>query len=120
MNAKLKAGTLDLILLAVLESQALYGLEILKEVNTRTQGSFDFKEGSLYPALHRLVKAGWVHSHWQDSTVGGAPRKYYELTDKGAKALLEKKAEWSRFSSALDALVKLGLTQEGWIYGFTS
>jgi PadR family transcriptional regulator PadR len=105
VNRQLKQGTLDLILLSTLEKDALYGLEILKEVSIRTRGAFDFKEGSLYPALHRLVRAGWVETFWQDSTTGGAPRKYYLLTDEGRKACGEKKAEWQVLRNALDAIV---------------
>jgi PadR family transcriptional regulator, regulatory protein PadR len=101
----LKQGTLDLVLLSVLEKMPLYGLEVLKEVNIRTEGAFDFKEGSLYPALHRLVKAGWVESEWQPSTTGGAPRKYYRLTDSGQGALQKKKGEWAQLRDALNRLM---------------
>ena len=96
---------LDLILLATLETGALYGLEIIKEVNSRTDGALEFKEGSLYPALHRLVKSGWVETTWQPSTSGGPPRKYYQLTDSGTNAYQQKKLEWKQTRNALDALM---------------
>ncbi len=105
MNPKLKSGTLDLILLAALSGEPLYGLEILREVNDRTDDAFQFKEGSLYPALHRLVKAKWVESHWQASDLGGAPRKYYHLTERGKKALGNKREEWNAFRRAVDSVV---------------
>lgn len=101
----LKSGTLDLALLAALAEQPRYGLEILQYVNARSGGAFDLKEGSLYPALHRLVKSGWVESEWQESDKGGAPRKYYHLTDSGQAALGTKKAEWRTLRGALDALL---------------
>ena len=101
----LKSGTLDLALLSALEEQPRYGLEILHHVNGRSGGLFDMKEGSLYPALHRLVKAGWVDSEWQESSKGGAPRKVYRLTDSGLGALREKKAEWRTLRGAMDALL---------------
>jgi PadR family transcriptional regulator, regulatory protein PadR len=91
---------LDLVLLATLETGALYGLEIIKEVNSRTDGALEFKEGSLY-----LVKSGWVETTWQPSTSGGPPRKYYQLTDGGAKACQQKKLEWKQTRNALDALM---------------
>ena len=109
MNPKLKQGTLDLMILSVLGRGSLYGLGILEAVNVRSGGAFGFKEGSLYPALHRLVKAGFVTAHWQNSTSGGAPRKYYTLTDAGERALGEKKAEWERLRSAVDSVVLKGL-----------
>src|SRR5690606_30014197 len=89
-----KRGTVDLAILATLEHHARYGLEILDEVQRATDGALTFKEGSLYPALHRLVKQGWVESRWEESDTGGAPRKYYDLTDDGRKALVRKRQEW--------------------------
>jgi PadR family transcriptional regulator, regulatory protein PadR len=105
MNASQKQLDLDLVILAVLEQEALYGLEIIKEVHNRTNHALEFKEGSLYPALHRLVKLGWVESNWQPSTTGGAPRKYYALTDTGNTALEQKKNDWTRVKTALDSLM---------------
>lgn len=105
MNPKMKQGTLDLMLLAVLEHESLYGLEILKAINERSDDAFQFKEGSLYPALHRLVKSKAITSHWQDSTTGGAPRKYYTLTAKGKKTLAKKKADWDTLQKAVNAVV---------------
>ncbi|MPY67386.1 helix-turn-helix transcriptional regulator [Deinococcus sp. SDU3-2] len=101
----LKSGTLDLALLAALQEQPRYGLDILKQVNARSGGLFDLREGSLYPALHRLVKAGWVESEWQPSDRGGAPRKVYRLTDSGRAALDAKREEWRTLRGALDALL---------------
>jgi PadR family transcriptional regulator, regulatory protein PadR len=105
MENTLKQGTLDLVLLSVLERTSLYGLEILQEVNIRTDGAFDFKEGSLYPVLHRMVRAGWIESEWQPSTTGGAPRKYYRLTKSGTDALEKKRKEWRNLRDALGHLV---------------
>lgn len=101
----LKSGTLDLALLAALQDQPRYGLDILRHVNERSGGLFDLREGSLYPALHRLVKAGWVDSDWQPSDRGGAPRKVYRLTDDGREALHAKRQEWQTLRGALDALL---------------
>lgn len=99
---------LDLMLLAILERENLYGLEILNEVEIRSNGAFEFKEGSLYPALHRLVKTKAIKSYWQDSTTGGAPRKYYTITDTGKKALSKKKADWERLQKAVNSVVMKG------------
>ncbi|MFC6660792.1 PadR family transcriptional regulator [Deinococcus multiflagellatus] len=100
----LKSGTLDLALLAALQDQPRYGLDILNHVNARSGGLFDLREGSLYPALHRLVKAGWIESDWQPSD-RGRPRKVYRLTDDGRRALQHKRQEWQTLRGALDALL---------------
>ncbi len=105
MNSSQKQLDLDLVILATLEQAPLYGLEIIKEVQERTNGALAFKEGSLYPALHRLVKLGWVLTEWQPSTTGGAPRKYYQLSDSGISALKKKKLEWNTIRNALDSLI---------------
>jgi PadR family transcriptional regulator, regulatory protein PadR len=97
---------LDLVLLATLEPNPLYGLEILKEVNLRTHGLLEFKGGSLYPALHRLVKAGWVETYWQPSNSGGAPRKYYRLSDSGLSTYEHKKRQWSEAKTVIEALLE--------------
>ena len=101
----LKSGTIDLVLLSALQDRPRYGLEILEHIQARAGGQFDMKEGSLYPALHRLVKAGWVDSEWQPSTQGGAPRKVYHLTDSGLGALKDKRQEWQGLRGAVDALL---------------
>lgn len=101
----LKSGTLDLALLAALRDQPRYGLDILHHVNARSGGLFDLREGSLYPALGRLVRAGWVEGEWQPSDRGGAPRKYYRLTDAGRATLSAKHEEWRTLRGALDALL---------------
>ncbi|MBB6098710.1 PadR family transcriptional regulator PadR [Deinobacterium chartae] len=106
MDARAKPLALDLMLLSVLEGSERYGLEMIDQVNARTGGAFDFREGSLYPALHRLVKQGWVETRWRDSSCGGAPRKYYSLTPAGERALAAKKNEWGLLRSAMDRLLE--------------
>ena len=101
----LKSGTIDLVLLSALQDRPRYGLEILTHIQERSSGLFDMKEGSLYPALHRLVKAGWVDSEWQPSDRGGAARKVYHLTDSGLTALSSKRQEWQGLRGAMDALL---------------
>ncbi len=103
-DANLLKGNLDLILLEILEAAPMYGLEIINEAQSRTDGYFDFKEGSLYPALHRLEQQGLLKAEFMDSTTGGPRRKYYRLTDKGSKTLEQKRSEWQRFNRAIEAL----------------
>jgi PadR family transcriptional regulator, regulatory protein PadR len=97
-------GTLDLILLSILADGAMYGLEIIGEAQSRTQGFFDFKEGSLYPALHRLEAQQLLKSELRESDLGGPRRKYYALTEAGIRALAQKQQQWQAFTGAVAAL----------------
>lgn len=94
-------GHLELILLSILEPRAMYGFEIAKEASSRTEGYFDFKEGSLYPALHRLEQAGWLRPELRELGRNGKPRKYYLLTEEGHKSLQHKRLEWVRLAGAI-------------------
>lgn len=97
-------GHLDLVLLAILEGEAKYGLEIIKEAQSRTGGYFDLKVGSLYPALHRLEQAGWISGEFHPSPKGGAPVKYYQLTDGGQHALNAKREQFNTFTDHVQSL----------------
>ena len=104
LEPNLLKGNLDLILLSILEHDAHYGLEIVKEAQARTDGYFDFKEGSLYPALHRLTQAGWLEAEFKYSPRGGAPVRYYHLTERGRGALREKREAFKHFAESVQAL----------------
>ncbi|PNY81630.1 PadR family transcriptional regulator [Deinococcus koreensis] len=104
MDANLLKGHLDLILLAIIEGEPKYGLEIIKEAQLRTDGYFDLKVGSLYPALHRLEQAGWLSGDFQPAPRGGAPVKYYRLTESGGRALRDKREQFSTFSRQVGRL----------------
>lgn len=103
MDANKLRGHLDLVLLATLESGPLYGLKIIQEVQTRTGGAFSFKEGTLYPALHRLEKQKLIAASQQPSDIGGPPRRVYCLTESGEKRLREEQTEWRSFSKAMQS-----------------
>jgi DNA-binding PadR family transcriptional regulator len=90
---ELKKGSIQLCLLAVISSGKKYGFQIIKELRELSSGYYDLKEGTLYPALHRLEKRGYLKSEWVTQK-SGMPRKYYSLTSKGVKALREAKTEW--------------------------
>ena len=106
MQANLLKGNLEIILLSVIAPQAIYGGEITREVNARTGGYFDFKEGTLYPALHRLEKAGFVKGDFQYLPRGGSPVKFYELTPSGTRELSARRAEHQRFNDAMRAILE--------------
>jgi len=84
--ANLLQGTLDLLILKAVALQPLHGLGISRRIAQITQGTFDVKPGSLFPALHRMEEAGWLASSWGGSETNRRA-KYYELTAAGRKQL---------------------------------
>ena len=100
----LKGNTLTLIL-TLLEEESMYGLQIAREVNRRTDGILRFREGLLYPSLHQLEKEGLVESEWQVSTQGPR-RKYYLLTAKGRREAERLRQRWSVFSGAVNQVLE--------------
>lgn len=104
MNSNLLRGNLELILLLILDEGAKYGLEIAKEAHRRTDGYFRFKEGSLYPALHRLTAAGLLEAEFREAPRAGGAVRYYSITKQGREALRVKSAEFERFAGAVRSL----------------
>lgn len=90
---EMKKGTIQLCLLAILSNESKYGFQIIKELKVLTHGYFDLKEGTLYPALHRLEQKGYLISEWRTDTT--VPRKYYKITPLGREVLKYAIAEWN-------------------------
>ena len=101
---ELLKGNTETLLLALLEMEPMYGYQIVKEVETRSSGYFAFKEGTLYPALHRLARDNLVEGRWQN-TPSGVRRRYYHITAKGHQALRDRLTEWRRFSRAMNSVM---------------
>lgn len=97
------------IVMSLLSERDMYGYEIIKLVNERTQGAFEWKEGTLYPCLHRLEGARLIRSEWRVADTG-RQRKYYGVTRKGSGLLRAKVREWGDFTEAVDTLLKPGAT----------
>ena len=102
-KSELIKGSSESLLLCLLSQQPLYGYQIIKDLDKQSLGYFKFKEGTLYPALHRLERAGLVISKWQMLS-GGRQRKYYYITDKGRGLLLEKHGQWLDFLKAMNLI----------------
>ena len=103
MNAETLKGHLELLLLAAIQPQPAHGYAIAEALRARSKGAFDLPEGTLYPALHRLERAGLLASRW--SEVNGRRRRVYELTSKGEHSLATRHDEWRDFSRAVHAVV---------------
>jgi len=88
----------------MLNQKPMYGYQMIKEIEKKSNGVFEFKEGTLYPILHSLEAANMIESYWWGSE-GSRQRKYYRITPKGVKGLREKQAEWVTFRSAVDKIL---------------
>lgn len=99
----LKGNTLTVIL-TLLEEEEMYGLQIAKEINRRTDGILRFREGLLYPALHQLEKEGLVEAEWQVSSQGPR-RKYYRLTSEGRRQAERLRRRWAAFAGAVNQVL---------------
>jgi transcriptional regulator len=100
INAKIKRGSGELAILALLEQEPLHGYEISKRIAQATGGVLQFNLASLYPLLYRMEKRGWVKGKWEE-TKSGRKRRLYHLTRAGKKQLAPLRAEWGLFFQAL-------------------
>jgi len=107
-DKELVKGSVVPIVLRLLGEREMYGYEIVKVVNERTDGLLEWKEGTLYPCLHRLEGEGFITSLWREADTG-KKRKYYRITRKGLGELARRTQEWEQFSGAVSALL-LGVT----------
>ena len=103
-RSDLVKGSVAPIVLKLLSERERYGYEIVKVVNERTQGAFQWKEGTLYPCLHQLESDGLLRSVWREAE-SGKQRKYYRITRKGRGELSSRTQEWKAFSQAVNVLL---------------
>lgn len=95
-SKELLKGSTPILVMSVLKNQDLYGYKIIRELEIRSENVFEMSEGTLYPILHALEKEKLLTSYWEE--VDGRKRKYYHLTDKGAKQFVEKKEEFISYA----------------------
>src|SRR6476620_11722952 len=103
MRAESLKGHLDLLLLGVLRDQPAHGYRVIELLRERSDGAFDLPEGTVYPALHRLERAGLLSSRWSDES--GRRRRVYQLTRSGQTALERHHEDWRRFAQGVSAVV---------------
>jgi PadR family transcriptional regulator, regulatory protein PadR len=106
MRAEALKGHLDGMLLATLEDGPRHGYAVIEALRTGSGGCFDLPTGTVYPALHRLERAGLVRSTW--STVSGRRRRTYQLTLAGRSVLHSERSTWREFSRAVTAILDGG------------
>ncbi|MEX1231708.1 MAG: PadR family transcriptional regulator [Planctomycetaceae bacterium] len=103
MDSRLLTGTVEMLILEVISEGPTYGYQIAQTVLARSRGYFELKEGSLYPALHRLERQKHLAASWSEAE--GRRRKYYKLTAAGSKALTAKKQEWTAFAKGVQGVL---------------
>ncbi len=99
IRKELARGSTELMVLSVIASQDMYGYQIIKTIEERSETVFQMKEGTLYPILHALEDSGCLESRTEDAE--GRSRKYYHITEKGIKKLAEQKEEWELYSRSV-------------------
>jgi PadR family transcriptional regulator len=105
IERELRRGSLELIVLHLLSMGEAYGYEIVTTLTERTNGSLGVTDGTLYPVLYRLERAGFVAVRWE-TPQRGVPRKYYRLTDAGEAELARLTHEWNTFAGAMAQLLR--------------
>ncbi len=97
-------GTLDLLILKTLSLEPMHGWGITDRMRRMSRDTFQIGQGSLYPALHRSERRGWVTSYWR-TTENNRIARYYDLTAAGRRALGEEIARWRRYAGAVDLVI---------------
>lgn len=105
MDSELLKGTLSLLILSLLSRKSMYGYEIAATVHKDTAGAFTWREGSLYPNLHKMQADGLITGEWEEKETG-RKRRYYHITKKGRAALSEKRQSWSELCRAVNQILE--------------
>ncbi|HLS36396.1 MAG TPA: helix-turn-helix transcriptional regulator [Bacillota bacterium] len=101
---ELVKGSTSLLVLQLLMERDMYGYELAREINERSHQHLEMKEGSLYPALHRLEKQEYIKHYWKKQTKG-PDRKYYQITKEGEEILAERTSEWYEYVQVMSQLL---------------
>ena len=103
---QMKKGVLDMLVLKLLESESKHGYRIIQEMKEKSEETFLLKDGTFYPILYRLEDEALVISRWSEAKGKQVPRKYYEITQSGLKALDEIEALWKRISVGISKIME--------------
>jgi PadR family transcriptional regulator, regulatory protein PadR len=104
-KSELLQGTLDLLVLKIVALGPLHGYGISQRIRQMSKDALQVPQGSLYPALHRLEKRGWLTAAWSESETG-RPAKFYKLSPKGRKQLALEEKTWQRLSDAIALILQ--------------
>ena len=106
-DKNLLSGNTTMLVLKLLETNDMYGYQIIEELSCKSENVFRLKTGTLYPLLHGLENAGMVTSYDQNAD-NLRTRKYYQLTAKGKGLLAEKQQEWAIYTKAVSRVIEGG------------
>lgn len=99
-------GYTDGILLCCLVKGDTYGYELNRSISQKTSGRFELKDATLYTALRRLERAGYITSYWGTDKSGGPKRRYYSITDEGKNWLKQRQREWADMQELISLLLQ--------------
>ena len=97
-------GTMDLLVLKVLQLGPMHGWGVTELIEQSSENILSINQGSLYPALHRLVRRGWIRSEWR-TTENNRRARYYILTPRGRARLAEEREQWERLSRGINLVL---------------
>ena len=98
-------GTLDLLILRTIASEKMHGWAIAQRIQLLSRDVLQINQGSLYPALQRLERQGWIRAEWGTSETNRRAR-FYELTADGRRRLEQERADWERLSAAISLVMR--------------
>jgi len=101
---QLPQGTLDILILKILALEPLHGWAVSERLQTISNDALQVGQGSLYPALHRLERQGWIGARWE-TTENNRRAKYYELTAAGRKQLAAETKAWRQLAAVVDTVL---------------
>lgn len=101
---ELVKGSTSLLILQLLNERDMYGYQLVKEIEMRSNNHLQMKEGTLYPALHKLEKQEYIEHYWEEQKKGPA-RKYYRITKEGKQILMERTSEWHQYVRVMNHLI---------------
>jgi PadR family transcriptional regulator, regulatory protein PadR len=102
-------GTLDMLVLKLLTAEANHGWGLSMQLRALSRDVFDVNQGSLYPALQRMLRRGWIRSTWR-LTEHNRRARYYDITAEGRRQLDRSVGEWQRTSGAVDRVLRLSFS----------
>jgi len=105
-SPEMKKGSVELLILSLLEAESRHGYELGKLIESRSGGRLQFQISSLYPVLCRMEDRGWIKGRWVEKK-GQRRRKYYRLTREGGKTLVAKQQTWLAFSESVNQVLGL-------------
>ena len=103
---QLKKGVLEMLVLKLIHERPGHGYELISRLKERSLGRFVLKEGTLYPILYRLEDDGMIQAAWSQGQGRMAPKKVYEITEKGREENLRRQILWAEFEGIVDGFLK--------------